>query len=119
MVFRIAECAPERRELAAGDRLSARREGHTSLEKALDLCGVPAGAQRGLSVTDLARMLRQPAPTVHRLLGVLKRRRFVRQDGDAALQPHAEDARLELPAAMELGRLISLRLWHLSAASVS
>jgi len=33
-----------------------------------------------LSVTDLARMLRQPAPTVHRLLGVLKRRRFVRQD---------------------------------------
>jgi DNA-binding IclR family transcriptional regulator len=25
-------------------------------------------------------MLRQPAPTVHRLLGVLKRRRFVRQE---------------------------------------
>ena len=32
------------------------------------------------SVTELARVLRQPAPTVHRLLCVLKRRGFVRQD---------------------------------------
>src|SRR4051794_14693854 len=58
----------------------ARKEGHTSLEKALDLCEALAAAQRGLSVTDLARVLRQPAPTVHRLLRVLKRRGFVRQD---------------------------------------
>ena len=40
------------------------------------------GSQRGLSVTELARQLRQPAPTVHRLLAVLKRRGFVRQDED-------------------------------------
>lgn len=56
----------------------------TSLEKALDVCEALAGAQRGLSVTDLARTVRQPAPTVHRLLGVLKRRGFVRQDEDTA-----------------------------------
>jgi hypothetical protein len=56
----------------------------TSLEKALDLCEALAGAQRGLSVTDLARTVRQPAPTVHRLLAILKRRGFVRQDEDTA-----------------------------------
>jgi IclR family transcriptional regulator, KDG regulon repressor len=53
---------------------------HTSLEKALDICEALASNQRGASVTDLARVLRQPAPTVHRLLAVLKRRGFVRQD---------------------------------------
>src|SRR3954468_21927266 len=53
---------------------------HTSLEKALDICEALASSQRGSSVTDLARVLRQPAPTVHRLLCVLKRRGFVRQD---------------------------------------
>jgi IclR helix-turn-helix domain len=52
----------------------------SSLEKALDVCEALAGAQRGYSVTELARLLRQPAPTVHRLLSVLKRRGFVRQD---------------------------------------
>ncbi len=52
----------------------------SSLEKALDVCEALAAAPRGLSVTDLARQLRQPAPTVHRLLRVLKRRGFVRQD---------------------------------------
>jgi DNA-binding IclR family transcriptional regulator len=56
----------------------------TSLEKALDVCETLAGAQRGLSVSDLARALRQPAPTVHRLLAVLKRRGFVRQDEDTS-----------------------------------
>ena len=57
-----------------------KRDGQTSLEKALDVCEALAAAQRGLSVTDLARVLRQPPPTVHRLLAVLKRRGFVRQD---------------------------------------
>lgn len=52
----------------------------SSLEKALDVCEALAAAPRGLSVTDLARSLRQPPPTVHRLLRVLKRRGFVRQD---------------------------------------
>ena len=59
---------------------NSKREGQTSLEKALDVCEALAAAQRGLSVTDLARVLRQPPPTVHRLLAVLKRRGFVRQD---------------------------------------
>lgn len=53
---------------------------NSSLEKALDVCEALAGAQRGLSVSDLSRTVRQPAPTVHRLLAVLKRRGFVRQD---------------------------------------
>ena len=43
-----------------------------------------AGAKRGLSVTELARAVRHPPATVHRLLGVLKRRGFVRQDEDTA-----------------------------------
>lgn len=60
--------------------MTAHRESQTSIEKALDVCEVLAGAPRGLSVTELARAVRQPAPTVHRLLGVLKRRGFVRQD---------------------------------------
>lgn len=59
-------------------------DAQTSLEKALDVCEALAGAQRGLSVTDLARALKQPPPTVHRLLAVLKRRGFVRQDEDTA-----------------------------------
>ena len=56
----------------------------SSLEKALDLCEALAAAQRGLSVTDLARAVKQPAPTVHRLLAILKRRGFVRQDEETA-----------------------------------
>src|SRR5215213_6090431 len=59
-------------------------ETQTSLEKALDVCEALAGVQRGLSVSELSRQLRQPAPTVHRLLGVLKRRGYVRQDEDTA-----------------------------------
>lgn len=60
------------------------KDTQTSLEKALDVCEALAGAQRGLTVTELARALKQPAPTVHRLLGVLKRRGFVRQDEDTS-----------------------------------
>lgn len=59
------------------------REAQTSLEKALDLCEALAGVQQGLSVSDLARRVKQPAPTVHRLLAILKRRGFVRQDEDS------------------------------------
>jgi DNA-binding IclR family transcriptional regulator len=54
------------------------------LEKALDICETLAGAERGLSVSDLARRVRRPAPTVHRLLAILKRRGFVRQDEDTS-----------------------------------
>lgn len=60
------------------------RETQTSLEKALDVCEALAGAERGLSVSELARRVRQPASTVHRLLAILKRRGFVRQDEDTA-----------------------------------
>jgi hypothetical protein len=60
------------------------RDVQTSLEKALDVCEALAGMQRSLSVTDLARVVRQPASTVHRLLTILKRRGFVRQDEDTA-----------------------------------
>lgn len=52
----------------------------TSLDKALEACEVLSGAPRGLSLSELARALGQPASTVHRLLGVLKRRGYVRQD---------------------------------------
>jgi len=54
----------------------------TSIDKALELCEALSGASRGLTVTELARALHQPPPTVHRLLGVLKRRGYVRQDED-------------------------------------
>lgn len=60
------------------------RDAQTSLEKALDVCETLAGAQRGLSVTELGRSLKLPAPTVHRLLAVLKRRGFVRQDEESS-----------------------------------
>jgi DNA-binding IclR family transcriptional regulator len=54
----------------------------SSLEKALDVCETLAGSERGYTVTELARSLGQPPSTVHRLLAVLRRRGFVRQDED-------------------------------------
>lgn len=54
----------------------------TSIDKALEVCEVLSGSPRGLSLSELARGLRQPAPTIHRLLGLLKRRGYVRQDED-------------------------------------
>lgn len=54
----------------------------TSIDKALEVCEVLSGVPRGMSLSDLARSLRQPAPTVHRLLGVLKKRGYVRQDDE-------------------------------------
>ena len=52
----------------------------TSIDKALEVCEALSRSPRGASVGDLARTLGLPAPTVHRLLGVLKRRGYVRQD---------------------------------------
>jgi hypothetical protein len=52
----------------------------TSVDKALEVCEVLSGSPRGLSLSELARAVRQPAPTVHRLLRLLKRRGYVRQD---------------------------------------
>jgi hypothetical protein len=56
----------------------------SSLDRALDICEALSASPRGLSVKDLARAVRQPASTVHRLLGRLKRRGYVRQDEDTA-----------------------------------
>lgn len=54
----------------------------TSVDKALEVCEVLSGMPRGMSLSDLARALRQPASTVHRLLAVLKKRGYVRQDDE-------------------------------------
>ena len=64
-------------------RSAARSSGATtSIDKALEVCEVLSGAPRGMSLSDLARALRQPASTVHRLLAVLRRRGYVRQDDE-------------------------------------
>jgi DNA-binding IclR family transcriptional regulator len=55
----------------------------TSIDKALEVCEVLSGVPRGMSLSDLARAVRQPASTVHRLLGVLKKRGYVRQDEES------------------------------------
>jgi hypothetical protein len=56
----------------------------TSLEKALEICETLSGAARGLSLREISRALGMPAPTAHRLLNVLKRRGYVRQDEETA-----------------------------------
>jgi hypothetical protein len=54
----------------------------TSIEKALEVCEVLSSQPRGVTLSDLARTLRHPPSTVHRLLAVLKRRGYVRQDDE-------------------------------------
>lgn len=54
--------------------------GTTSVDKALEICEVLGATPAGMSLTELARLLKQPRPTVHRLLRLLKRRGYVRQD---------------------------------------
>ncbi|MCX6552374.1 MAG: helix-turn-helix domain-containing protein [Acidobacteria bacterium] len=54
----------------------------TSIEKALEVCEVLSGAQGGMALTDVAASVSLPRPSVHRLLAVLKRRGYVRQDED-------------------------------------
>ncbi len=62
---------------SAGPRVAL---GATSVDKALEICEVLGSAPGGMSLTELARLLKQPRPTVHRLLALLKRRGYVRQD---------------------------------------
>jgi DNA-binding IclR family transcriptional regulator len=71
----------------------------TSIDKALEVCEVLSGMPRGMSLSDLARALRQPASTVHRLLAVLKKRGYVRQDDETSVTADAQDARPQLPLA--------------------
>lgn len=59
-----------------------RPETPTSIDKALDVCEALSSAQAGMTLTDLARIIGLPRPSVHRLLAVLKRRGFVRQDDE-------------------------------------
>ena len=55
----------------------------TSVDKTLEICEVLSqGAD--LSLSDLARSLAMPPPTVHRLLSILKRRGYVRQNDETA-----------------------------------
>ncbi|MFO7695465.1 MAG: helix-turn-helix domain-containing protein [Vicinamibacterales bacterium] len=54
----------------------------TSIEKALEVCETLSLAPSGLPLTDVARAVGLPRPSVHRLLAILKRRGYVRQDED-------------------------------------
>ena len=54
----------------------------TSIDKALEVCETLSLAPHGMSLTEVAKALGQPRPTVHRLLAVLRRRGYVRQDED-------------------------------------
>jgi DNA-binding transcriptional ArsR family regulator len=56
--------------------------GATSVDKALEICETLGAVPAGMSLTELARLLKQPRPTVHRLLALLKRRGYVRQDDE-------------------------------------
>jgi hypothetical protein len=52
----------------------------TSIDKAFDVCETLSAAPEGLTLTDLARVVDLPRPSVHRLLAILKRREYVAQD---------------------------------------
>lgn len=54
----------------------------TSIDKALDVCEALSAAPSGLALTDVARAIGRPRPSVHRLLAVLKQRGYVRQDDE-------------------------------------
>ena len=54
----------------------------TSIDKALEVCETLSLVPAGMPLTDVARSLGLPRPSVHRLLAVLKRRGYVRQDED-------------------------------------
>lgn len=55
----------------------------TSVDKAFDVCEALSHEPAGMSLSDLARELKQPRPSVHRLLAVLRRRGYVRQDEES------------------------------------
>ncbi|MPZ18814.1 MAG: helix-turn-helix domain-containing protein [Luteitalea sp.] len=64
----------------APSELETPRQKPTSLDKALDLCEALSAVPRGATLSELARQVRLPPATTHRLLRVLRRRGFVRQD---------------------------------------
>jgi DNA-binding IclR family transcriptional regulator len=76
-----ARRAPRDRGQAGAPDAAARA---TSIDKAFEICEKLASAQRGLSVSELSRALGLPPATVHRLLGRLRRRGYVRQDEESS-----------------------------------
>jgi hypothetical protein len=66
------------------DRSAETPAAATSIDKAFEICEALSQAPRGLSISELRRQLAQPAATVHRLLGVLKRRGYVQQDEETS-----------------------------------
>jgi len=77
----------------------------TSIDKAFDVCEVLSLEPAGMSLSDLARALKQPRPSVHRLLTVLKRRGYVRQDEETqryALGPKLLDLCFRMLGRSEL-----------------
>ena len=56
----------------------------TSTDKALDVCELLSRSPRGLAVSEVARSLHLPVSSAHRVLAVLKRRGYVRQDEETA-----------------------------------
>jgi IclR family KDG regulon transcriptional repressor len=56
----------------------------TSVDKSLDVVEALSRSPRGASVSELTRALGLPGPTVHRLLALLKRRGYVRQDEETS-----------------------------------
>jgi DNA-binding IclR family transcriptional regulator len=79
--------------------------GFTSVDKALAVCEALSAHVEGQSLTELARALDVPVSTTHRLLAVLKRRGYVRQDDDTAryrLTPKVLDLGFRLLGRSEL-----------------
>jgi hypothetical protein len=56
---------------------------NTSIDKALEVCETLSHVPGGTSLAEVARTLKQPRSSVHRLLGVLRRRGYVRQDEES------------------------------------
>lgn len=55
----------------------------TSVDKALDLLEALSDEPQGVALGALAARVHMPAPTAHRLLGVLRRRGFVHQEAES------------------------------------
>ena len=55
----------------------------TSIDKALEVCETLSLSPAGMALTDVARAVSLPRPSVHRLLAILKRRGYVRQDEES------------------------------------
>jgi DNA-binding transcriptional ArsR family regulator len=61
----------------------AQRGATTSIDKALEVCETLSLSPAGMALTDVARAVSLPRPSVHRLLAILKRRGYVRQDEES------------------------------------